>query len=91
MTALAHQNTNACAIIFLSGKKKCVVIIILSKPVWGMKKELYKKQKALMPPPPPSPIAHSYIDRDQRAHCLTYINVEHLTIKNNTLEVNKKH
>lgn len=92
MTALPHKNTNACAIIFLSGKKECVVIIMLSKQVWGKKKNSLKKKqnkKTLMPPPPP--IARSYTGRDQRAHCLTNINVEHLTMKNNTIEGNKKH
>lgn len=45
MPALAHKNTNSCAIIFLSGKKECVVIIILFKPVWGKKKELGNVKK----------------------------------------------
>lgn len=40
---------------------------------------------------PPPPIAHSYTDKDQRAHCFTYIHVEHLTMKNNAIEANKKH
>lgn len=53
-----------------------------------LKKQKQNKNTNLNPPPPS---AHSYTDRDQRAHCLTYINVEHLTMKNNTTEVNKKH